>query len=189
MWGFTVGIVFVLMLLLTLAGLWLLRTLGEYAMLCSDEHFREVASQLPAVKQAALEKIFDSVDAAACTPEDPRGMRTSAGLNVLYLIGREENRFHHCLSVSASTRAQTAHVVCDVFICFIARLLGLGMDRLHLQIWRKSVYHAEVMLSVDEHEQFVARPVTLPSPEELAVFRREWSRSRRIARQEDHSPR
>src|SRR5690242_1678460 len=156
----TIGVLFILALLLVLVSLWLLRARGEYAKLFSSEHFQEVASRLPALKRAGLERIIDSAAEAACTPDDPRGMHTTAGLAVLYLIGREENWFHHFLSVSMSTRAHTAHVVCDVFICFIARLLGLGMDRLHLQIWRKSVYHAEFMLRVDEHEQFVARPVT-----------------------------
>jgi hypothetical protein len=184
MWGLTIGILFILVLLLTLASLWLLSVLGEYAKLFSDEHFREVASQLPALKRAALENIIVSEADAACTPEDARGMRTSAGLAVLYIIGCEENWFHHCLSVSSPASAYTARATGDVFICFVARLLGLGMDRLHLRVSPKTVHHGEFTLSAEEHEQFIDRPVTPLSPEELAAFRRDWSLSRRTVRRE-----
>lgn len=177
--GLTIDILFILVILLTLASLWLLSVLGEYAKLFTDEHFREVASRLPALKRAALERIIVSKADAAFTPEDPRGMRTSAGLAILYIIGREQDWFHHCLSVSSTTHAYTPHAVGDVFICFIARLLGLRMDRLHLWVSPKTVHHAEFRLSVEEHDQFVDRLVTPLSPEELAAFRRDWSLSRR----------
>jgi hypothetical protein len=164
-------------LLLTLASLWLLRGLGVYTKVFADERFREVAARLPALKQAALERVVSSESDAVCTSEDPRGMLTSAGLAVLYLVGRQGPWFHHNLSVSLPVRAYTAHAIGDVFICFLTHLMGIGMERLSLRVSSKTVHHAEFTLSTLEHQQFTDRPVLSLSPEELAAFRRHWTLS------------
>jgi hypothetical protein len=172
----TIGILLTIVLL-TLATLWLVRGLEVYTKVFADEHFREVAARLPALKRAALERVVSSESDAVCTSEDPRGMLTSAGLAVLYLVGRQGAGFHHDLSVSLPIRAYTAHAIGDVFICFLAQLLGIGMERLRLRVSSKTVHHAEFTLSPLEHQQFADRPVLSLSLEELAAFRRHWARS------------
>jgi hypothetical protein len=171
MWWLLIGI------LLALAVLWLLAGYVGYQEVFADEHLREVAARLPALKRAALERVIAPGADAACTPEDPRAMRTSVGLAVLYLVGREGDWFHHHLSVSLPDRRYTAHAVGDLFLWLLARLLGVGMDRLRLGISRRTVHHAVFTLSAEEHERFAARPVAPLSPEELSAFRREWARS------------
>jgi hypothetical protein len=173
----TIGILLTSVLVLTLASLWLLESHRVYTKVFCDDHFHEVAARLPALKRAALERVISWESDAVCTPEDPRGMLTSAGLAVLYLIGREGRWFHHDLSVSLSIRAYTIHSVGNVFGCFLARLLGIGMERLHLYMSSRSVHHTGFTLSAEEHEQFAERQVTPLAPEELAAFRRDWSLS------------
>jgi hypothetical protein len=180
----TIGMLLTLVIVLTLAGHRLLRDFEAYTKVFSDEHVREVGACLPALKRAALERVIVPEADAVCTPEDSRGMLTSAGLAVLYLVGREGDWFHHDLSVSAPTRGYTAHAVGDMFTCLLVRLLGVGMDRLRLWVSSKTVYHATFTLSVGEHERFADQPVTPLSPEELAAFRRDWARSRRAVRWE-----
>lgn len=174
---FTIGILLLLVLLLTLTGLWLLREHRVYTKVFGDEHFREVAARLPALKRAALERLVYSAPEAVCTPEDPRGMLTSAGLAVLYLIGREGLCFHHDLSVSWPRRASTPKVVGSLFLCFLARLLGIGMERLGFRVSSRTVHHAVFTLNPQEQQQFANRSITCLSSEELATFRRDWTLS------------
>jgi hypothetical protein len=155
----TIGILLTSVFVLTLASLWLLDSHRVYTKVFCDDHFHEVAARLPALKRAALERVFDSEPDAVCTPEDSRGMLTSAGLAVLYLVGRQGSWFHHDLSVSVPIRPYTAHAVGDVFICFLAHLLGIGMERLRLRVSSRIVHHAEFTLSALEHQQFADQPV------------------------------
>jgi hypothetical protein len=173
----TIGILFTSVLVLTLACLWLLESHRVYTKVFSDDHFHEVAARLPALKRAALERRFDSESDTICTPEDPRGMLTSAGLAVLYLVGRQGPWFHHDLSVSLTIRPYTAHAVGDVFVHFLAHLLGVGMERLGLRVSSRTVHHAAFTFSALEHQQFADRPVASLSLDELAAFRRQWALS------------
>jgi hypothetical protein len=166
-----------IIVLLILTALWLLDSHRAYAKVFADEHFREVAARLPALKRAALERVVLSASDAVCTSDDPRGMLTSAGLAVLYLIGREGCWFHHDLSVSWSIRAYTPHAVGNLFICFLARLLGIGMERLWLRVSLKTVHHAAFTLNTEEQEQFANRELTCLPSEELAAFRQDWALS------------
>jgi hypothetical protein len=172
---FTIGILLILVVLLTLAGLWLFDSYRAYAKVSADQHFREVEARLPALKRAALERIISSASDAVCTPEDPRGMLTSAGLAVLYLIGREGCCFHHDLSVSWPNRAYTPRAVGNMFICFLAHLLGVGLERLYLRVSSKTVHHAAFTLNTEEQDQFASRALTCLSSEELAAFRGDWA--------------
>jgi hypothetical protein len=182
---FTIDILlFTIVVLLTLAGHWLLDSHRAYAKVFADDHFHEVAARLPALKRAALERVILSASDAVCTPEDPRGMLTSAGLAVLYLIGREGCWFHHDLSVSWSLRAYTPRAVGNVFICFLARLLGIGMDRLRLHRFSKTVHHAAFTLNTEEQDQFANQALTCLSPEELASYRRDWALTWKTAKWE-----
>lgn len=173
----TIGLLLTSVLVLTLASLWLLENHRVYTQGFSDDHFHEVAARLPALKRAALARLVFSESDAVCTPEDPRGMLTSTGLAVLYLIGREGRWFHHDLSVSLPIRASTIHAVGNVFGCFLARLLGISRERLHHHISSRSVHHTGFTLSAEEHEQFADRPVTPLSPGDLAAFLRHWTLS------------
>lgn len=172
---FTIGILLILIVLLTLAGLWLLDSYRDYAKVFADEHFREVAARLPALKRAALERIISPASDEVCTPQDPRGMLTSAGLTVLYLIGREGCCFHHDLSVSWPIRAYTPRAVGNMFLCFLAHLLGIGLERLYLRVSSKTVHHAAFTLNTEEQDQFADRALTCLSSEELAAFREDWA--------------
>jgi hypothetical protein len=176
----TIGILLSSALVLILASLWLLDSHRIYSRVFSDDHFHEVATHLPALKRAALARLVFSESDAVCTPEDPRGMLTSAGLAVLYLIGCEGRWFHHDLSVSMPSRAYTIHTVGNRFGCFLARLLGIGMERLQFHFSSRRIHHTVFTLNADEHRQFADRSVTPLSPEQLAAFRRHWALSRRM---------
>ncbi len=182
---FTIDILLLsIIVLLTVAGLWLVVSHRAYQKVYADEHFREVAARLPALKRAALERVILSASDAVCTSEDPRGMLTSAGLAVLYLIGREGRWFHHDLSVSWVSRPYTPHAIGNMFLCFLARLLGIGMVRLCFRISAKTVHHTAFTLSALEHQQFADRSVASLSLDELAAFRRHWALSGRMVRWE-----
>jgi hypothetical protein len=180
----TIGMLLTIVIVLTLAGLWLLRGFESYTKAFSDEHFGEVGARLPALKRAALERVIVPESDAVCTPQDPRGMLTSAGLTVLYLVGREGDWFHHDLSVSSPTRGYTAHAVGDMFTRLLVRLLGVGVDRLRLWVSSRAVHHAAFSLSAGEHEQFAGQPVTPLSPQELVAFRQDRALSWRAVRWE-----
>ena len=184
MYWLTIGLLLTSVLVLTLASLWLLESHRVYTKVFSDAHFHEVAARLPSLKRAALERVILSASDAVCTSEDPRGMLTSAGLAVLYLIGREGCWFHHDLSVSWISRPYTTHAIGNTFLCFLARLLGIGMERLCFRISAKTVHHTAFTLSALEHQQFADRPVASLSLDELAAFRRHWPLSGRMARWE-----
>ena len=173
----TIGILLTGGLVLTLASLWLLDNHRVYTRVFSDDHFHEVAARLPALKRAALARLVFSESDAVCTPEDPRGMLTSAGLAVLYLIGCEGRWFHHDLSVSMPSRAYTINAIGNRFGCFLTRLLGIGMERLHFHISSRSIHHTVFNLNAEEHQQFADRSVTPLSPEQLAAFHRHWALS------------
>lgn len=182
---FTIYIVLLtIIVLLTLSGLWLLDSHRAYQKIFADEHFREVAARLPALKLAALERVILPASDAVCTSEDPRGMLTSAGLAVLYLIGREGCCFHHALSVSWVSRSYTPHAIGNMFLCFLARLLGIGMERLCFRISAKTVHHTAFTLSALEQQQFADRPVASLSLDEIGAFRRHWALSGRRVRWE-----
>ncbi len=182
---FTIDILLLsIIVLLTLAGLWLVVSHRGYQKVFADEHFREVAARLPALKRAALDHVILSASDAVCTSEDPRGMLTSAGLAVLYLIGREGCWFHHDLSVSWVSRPYTPHAIGSVFLCFLARLVGIGMERLCFRISAKTVHHTAFTLSAMEHQQFADRSVASLSLDELAALRRHWALSGRMVRWE-----
>jgi hypothetical protein len=83
-----------------------------------------------------------------------------------------------------ANRPYTAHAVGDVFICFLAHLLGIGMERLRIRFSSRTVHHAEFTLSALEHQQYADRPVASLSPDELAAFRRHWALSGRRERWE-----
>jgi hypothetical protein len=183
----TIGMLLTIVTVLTLAGLWLLRGFEAYTKMFSDEHFHEVGARLPALKRAALERIIVPEADLVCTPEDARGMLTSAGLTVLYLVGHEGDWFHHDLSVSSTARGYTAHAVGEMFTCLLVRLLGVGMDRPRLWVSSRAVHHAAFTLSAADHEQFAGWQVTPLSPEGLAAFRRDWALSWRAVRWE-HIP-
>jgi hypothetical protein len=173
----TIGILLTGVLVLILASLWILDSHRVYTRVFSDDHFHEVAARLPALKRAALARLVCSESDAICTPEDPRGMLTSADLAVLYLIGCEGCWFHHDLSVSMPSRAYTIHAVGNRFGCFLARLLGIGMERLQFHFSSRRIHHTVFTLNAEEHQQFADRWVTPLSHEQLAVFRRHWALS------------
>lgn len=171
MYWLTIGILLTCVLVLTLAGLWLLESHRVYAKVFSDAHFHEVALRLPVLKRAALERVILSASDEVCPSEDPRGMLTSAGLAVLYLIGREGCWFHHDLSVSWVSRPYTPRAIGNLFLCFLAGLLGIGMERLRFRISAKTVHHTAFTLSALEHQHFAEQSVASLSRDELAAFR------------------
>jgi len=180
----TLGMLLGMVIVLTMAGLWLLKGFEAYTKVFSDEHFQEVGTRLPALKRAALERVIVPQAAEVCTPEDPRGLLTSAGLTVLYLIGHKGDWFHHDLSVSSTARGYVAHAVGGMFTGLLVRLLGVGVDRLRLWVSSRAVHHMAFTLSAEEHELFASQPVTPLSPEELTAFRVDWALSSRTIRWE-----
>src|SRR5262249_54228871 len=109
----------------------------------ADEHFQEVAAKLPALKRAALEQPVLTEADLPRPPNDPRALLTDVGLAVVYTISPEGDAYSHHLSVSLPARGYTAHAVGDMFMWFLARLLGIEMNRLRLGISPTTVHHAE----------------------------------------------
>lgn len=149
----------------------------------SDAHFQEVAESLPALKQAAMDLPMQGQE-NPFQPTDPRSLLTSVGLAIVYTVSLHDGVFHHHISISLAARGYTAHAVGDMFMQFVARLLGVGIDRFRLGVSRATVHHGIFELSLAEHAAYSNRPVTVLTADELKAIREEWIKSRTAVRWE-----
>jgi hypothetical protein len=169
------------LLAIAIAGLvwWILSRAFQYHRLFADRHFMQVAQAIAALKQAALRDIVGTAGGDIRSPDDPRTLRTSAGLALVYTVSiRTPGAYVHHASVSLPGGV-TAHAVGETFILLWARMLGVAHERLALGVSSATVHHAEFVLDEQEQADFVQRPVEAPTAESLQAFRAESLRARR----------
>jgi hypothetical protein len=142
----------------------------------------EFGQRLAALKQAAIRDVIPSDGEGVPPPDDPRILRTSAGLALIYTVsvGTPGTYVHHA-SVSIPGRV-TAHAVGETFTLLWARLLGVGYERLSLQVSPTTVHHAEFVLDENEQSNFAQRPMAAPTVELLQAFQAECRGARQSLR-------
>jgi len=148
-----------------------------YGRLLSDAHFRAIAERVPDLKRGALARMLGEADAIADL-NDPRVLRTEAGLAVVYTVRPQEAEFiHHC-SVSFPGE-QVAQGSIELFLQFVVRLLDLPLQGLRFERGQLGVQHAECVLGAEAHAAFAARAPRDWSPAELLALRSEAMAARR----------
>ena len=158
--------------------LWLVVSrIRTYGRLLSDTHFRSIADRVPDLRRGALAQMIGESDAIR-EPNDPRVLRTEAGLAVVYTVRPQEAEFiHHC-SVSFPGQ-QVAQGSLELFLLFVVRLLGLPLQGLRLERGQLGVQHAECVLGAEAHAAFAARTPGEWSEAELLALRSEAMAARR----------
>jgi hypothetical protein len=202
MWWFIGGAI-LLAFLICWAFTWgrVVRTLS------SDEHFQEVAAKVPALKQGALENpVLAEKDApqppdeatglltsiligwynfgvVTPAPDDPRCIRTTAGLTVIYTVIPDGVKYDHHLWLTLPAAARGAAImgpqmyqVLSTLSSFIARLLGVEKWSVQPR-GLPNVQHVVFTMSCEENEEFVKRPVLTLSAEWLKTFRRQMMKA------------
>src|SRR5687768_8172562 len=122
------------MLLFVLSGLLILAVAGcasawfwsrgsLYRKLFAEAHLFQVGKGIGALKHAALSNIgVEDPQASRSTADDPRWLRTDAGLVLAYTISNDgPGEYVHYASVSVSG-TYTAHAVGETFILLWAKL-------------------------------------------------------------------
>ncbi len=166
------------------AAWWLLLRLRAYHMLFADSHLMEFGQALPALKQAAMQHATAGDERDPPPPGDGRALQTSAGLAFVYTVSVDPAGKHvHHASVSIPGRV-TAHAVGETFILLWARLLGVGYDRLVLEVSPATVHHAEFVLDEGEQAAFEWRPAEAPTADMLKAFQVECLRVRQNLRRD-----
>lgn len=158
--------------------------LRSYGRLFADSHLMEFGEALPGLKQAAMLHVTAGGEWPAPSPGDGRAMATSAGLVFVYTVSiNPAGKYVHHASVSIPGQV-TAHAVGEMFILLWARLLGIGYDRLALQMSPTTIHHAEFVLNESEQADFAQRPVEMPTADMLKAFRAECLAVRQNMRRE-----
>lgn len=138
---------------------WLRKRAGKYERMLAPAHVVEVAEGIAALKRAALEGIDQHPEAISEVLSDPRLLRTSAGLRFLYDIHTHEtSRFIHHVSVSV-IGGSTPGAIGQRFILLWALVLNIPLERLTLEHTSTTIHHAEMLLTAQEQQAFVAAPV------------------------------
>lgn len=166
MWPILVAVLVVAALL---AGLVASRA-GIYRRLFAPAHYRELAEKLPAARAAAIERVGD---AGPIAPDDPRVIRTSAGLAVLVTVRRAGEDYVHHLSVSVAG-GYTARPVGEGFAVFVAERLGWDVARAAFGVSQRGVFHGERVLDEAAERAWAERAVETAVDEE--VHARAWDR-------------
>jgi hypothetical protein len=152
---------------------WIVSRLRSYQRLFADSHLMEFGQALPAMKQAAMQHVTAGGERDPPPPGDGRAMLTSAGLVFVYTVRIDPaGTYVHHGSVSIPGRV-TAHAVGETFILLWARLLGVGYDRLVLEVSPATVHHAEFVLDENEQAAFERRPAETPTADMLKAFQAE----------------
>lgn len=191
-------VVALLVVLVALMVMIIRQRTAVYKRLFSEEHFVEFASELPALREKALELIetpeqaeaevraLVAYEAARATnpsaeappdlPDPPEKalFLTSAGLVFVYTITHEPDGYVHHFSLRHAG-GYTAMAVGRGFIAFALRLLGIEPSRVDVQRSENTVFHAEFVLSAEEQRTFAERPILQPSHEDA---RSAWEQAR-----------
>jgi len=144
----------------------------RYRLLLADAHFLELGGAMARVKAATLANVMHSEADGPASAEDPRIVTTSAGLAVVYTISsRSPSDFvHHC-SVSV-IGGRTAHAVGGTFVIFVAKLVGLPIDKMRFEVGNTTVHHGQVSLDPAQHAELAATAVWEVAPDAVAELRR-----------------
>lgn len=153
---------------------WFVLASSPYQQLFGDEHLLEIHQRLPTLKRLALERVIDGEENQIETVEDPRSMVTEAGLLIVYTVSRNEGKYWHHWSISYAARGYTARAVGDMFTCFMARELGLDINRFALGVSPHTVHHSELAMTPAEHEAYAQKPIVELTPDDLENFRQAW---------------
>src|SRR5262249_45910610 len=140
-----------------------------YRRLFGDDHFLEIAKAAARLKAAGVEQLTQTDSDLPSSSDDPRILLTSAGLAIVYTVRQEEAAFRHHCSVGVQ-RGITANAVGGTFLMYVARLLGLPIERMQFEIGKSTVHHGEVVLDAAQHEALVSArvpPVTASNVVEL----------------------
>jgi hypothetical protein len=129
-----------------------------YGRLFSDRHYLEFAGAAVALKQAALDRPIVTDSDGIESRSDPRCLSTSAGLAIVYTVSPVDSGLLHQCSVSVAGDL-TARAVGESFVLLMAKLIGLPLDKLRVQISRSTVHHALAILSPSEHARLASAPV------------------------------
>jgi hypothetical protein len=141
-----------------------------YRRVLADAHFLALGRAAPALKQAALTRIIVSDADAVPAPDDPRILRSAAGVAIVYTVSQDAAELvHHC-SVSLPGQ-HIAQGTLQTLLGFALRVLDLPVERARFGRAAGPVHHAEVRLSADEHAAQLARPVLDTAPANLLALR------------------
>ena len=142
--------------------------------LLADRHLIETALALEKVKQAALRQPIASAAAFAPLPHDPRVLSTSKGLLVFWTVSPFEGQYAHHLSLSV-TGGYVPRRAGQTLLLYLAGLLGVAHQRLHLSVSRSTVQHAEFLLDETEQQELARHKVQAPALAKLPALRKTWS--------------
>ena len=157
--------------------LWSFSRSSKYKAIYADEHFLEVAAELPAIKQHAYAMADDAPDySTPPTDDDPRMFVSSQGLIVMYTIGLEEGRYEQHVSVSLDTGV-TVSAVGEMFTLWLLYLLGVDLDPCVLVVSPSRVHFASWQVEPEAREQLAAAPVLEPTADDVTRFREYWRRA------------
>jgi hypothetical protein len=172
MLGWVLTAVAVCLVAIIVFGVWS-RT-RMYGRLFSDRHHLELACAAVALKQAGLDRPIVTDSDGITSRSDPRCLLTSAGLVVVYTVSPEASGLLHQCSVSVAGDI-TARGVGERFVLLMAKLIGLPLDKLRVQIGSSTVHHALALLSPSEHARLASAPVFELTADNLERVRREIS--------------
>ena len=158
--------------------LWLFVRSSKYKAIFADEHFLEIAAELPPIKQHAYAMADDAPDRSKPpTDDDPRMFVSSQGLIVMYTIGLEEGEYEQHVSVSLDT-GYTAGAVGEMFTHWLLYLLSVDLDHCVFVISPSRVHFASWRVEPEALEQLAAAPVLEPTADDVARFREHWREAR-----------
>ena len=133
----------------------------HYGKLYSPAHVAEFCQGIGRLKPVVLERIEseDSLRGTPLTPEDPRILRTSGGLLLVYTISADGGVYRHHFSIQ-DLQGYTAGAVGQTFLVLTAMVLGHDVAALGLERSERAIYHAEIELDEAGQRAFAERPPT-----------------------------
>jgi hypothetical protein len=153
-----VGIVIALLVALMMLGA------RKYERILSAPHLLELARGLDRLKTTAFEHPL--ADPAASPDPEKHALVSSAGVVLCYTVRGEGSAHEHHLSLSYRG-GPLAYGAAGTVIVFLARALGVAIDRIRLGRSDQGVYHAGFTLDSEAHEALRAAPVNVPAAEEV----------------------
>jgi hypothetical protein len=143
-----------------------------YGRLFSPEHCCELLQASVRAKAAASERVIESDLNDIKSAEDPRIVRMSTGLTLVYDIEKRPGAFshHYSMSLPGGTLTNPAG---QTLLLLIAKVMEIPLAALQLQVSDKRVYHAGFVIPESHHSEFLLRQVTIPSLDQVENLRRE----------------
>lgn len=152
-------------ILLLLALAWALSRSSLYSRLYGDAHLLAIAQGLPALKQAALERVDRPVEAT-----DARVLRTNQGLALVYTLSAKREGLTHHLSLSFPGQL-VAQGAAQMLLATVVHMLRWPAAKVRLIQGDDMVQHAQWNAPLDAHAAWAAQPVVPPAASELKGLR------------------